>query len=131
MKNIITISREFGSGGRFIGETLAGELGFEFYDKEIIRQVAEKTGLSEKYVAERGEYAPKNNIFSYSFLEGTHRAAQLTTIFIRLSKTLFRILHRMATVLSSEDVLTIFCVTEMMYSMYLFTAMNLKNAAES
>lgn len=68
MKNIITISREFGSGGRFIGETLAGELGFEFYDKEIIRQVAEKTGLSEKYVAERGEYAPKNNIFSYSFI---------------------------------------------------------------
>lgn len=68
MKRIITISREFGSGGRFIGETLAKELGFTFYDKEIIEQVAEKTGLSKKYIAERGEYAPKNNIFSYSFI---------------------------------------------------------------
>lgn len=68
MKKIITISREFGSGGRFIGETLAKELGFTFYDKEIIAQVAEKTGFSEKYIAERGEYAPKNNIFSYAFI---------------------------------------------------------------
>lgn len=68
MKKIITISREFGSGGRFIGETLAKDLGFAFYDKEIIAQAAETTGLSEKYIAERGEYAPTNHIFSYSFL---------------------------------------------------------------
>lgn len=68
MKKVITISREFGSGGRFIGESLAKELGFAFYDKEIIEHVAEKTGLSAKYIAERGEYAPKNNIFSYSFI---------------------------------------------------------------
>lgn len=67
-KKIITISREFGSGGRFIGETLAKELGFSFYDKDIIEQVAEKTGLSSKFIAERGEYAPKNSIFSYSFI---------------------------------------------------------------
>lgn len=68
MKKIITISREFGSGGRFIGEMLAKELGYTFYDKEIIAQVAQKTGLSEKYIANRGEYAPNNNIFSYSFI---------------------------------------------------------------
>lgn len=67
MKKIITISREFGSGGRFIGETLAKELGYSFYDKDIIAQVADKTGLSAKYIEERGEYAPKNNIFSYAF----------------------------------------------------------------
>lgn len=42
MKKIVTISREFGSGGRFIGETLAKELGFTFYDKEIIEQVAQR-----------------------------------------------------------------------------------------
>lgn len=68
MKTIITISREFGSGGRFIGETLAKELDFAFYDKEIIGQVARETGLSEKYIEERGEYAPKKNVFSYSFI---------------------------------------------------------------
>lgn len=67
-KNIITISREFGSGGRFIGEILAKELGFSFYDKEIIEKVAEKTGLSEKFISKRGEYAPQKNVFSYSFL---------------------------------------------------------------
>lgn len=68
MKNIVTISREFGSGGRFIGEELAKALGYAFYDKEIIAQVAEKTGLSAKYIEGRGEYAPKKNIFSYSFI---------------------------------------------------------------
>jgi cytidylate kinase len=68
MKKIVTISREFGSGGRFIGETLAKELGFSYYDKNIIAQVAEKTGFSEKYIKERGEYAPRKNIFSYAFI---------------------------------------------------------------
>lgn len=67
-RKIITISREFGSGGRHIGELLAKELGYAFYDKQIIEEVAKHTGLSEKFIAQRGEYAPKNNIFSYSFI---------------------------------------------------------------
>lgn len=71
MKKIITISREFGSGGRFIGETLAKELNFAFYDKNIIEQVAQETGLSEKYIAERGEYALSHNRFSYGFIGRT------------------------------------------------------------
>ena len=68
MKKVITISREFGSGGRFIGEELAKSLKFTFYDKNIIEQVAKETGLSGKYIADRGEYAPANNVFSYSFI---------------------------------------------------------------
>ena len=71
MKRIITISREFGSGGRFIGEALAKELNFAFYDKNIIEQVAQETGLSEKYIAERGEYALSHNRFSYGFIGRT------------------------------------------------------------
>lgn len=67
-KKVITISREFGSGGRHIGELLAKELGYTFYDKQIIEEVAKNTGLSKKFIEERGEYAPKNNIFSYSFI---------------------------------------------------------------
>ena len=67
MKTIIAISREFGSGGRFIGETLAKELNFTFYDKNIIKQVAKETGFSKEYIAERGEYAPTHNRFSYAF----------------------------------------------------------------
>ena len=55
---IITISREFGSGGRFIGEQIAQKCGIEFYDKKIIEHVAKELGISEQIVANQGEYAP-------------------------------------------------------------------------
>jgi cytidylate kinase len=67
-KKIITISREFGSGGRFIGEEIAKKLGYEFYDKTIIGKIAEETGFSEKFIEEKAEYAPTKNIFSYAFV---------------------------------------------------------------
>ena len=44
---VITISREYGSGGRAIGERLAKELGVPFYDKELIFMAAKESGLSE------------------------------------------------------------------------------------
>ena len=52
-KRIITISREFGSGGRFIGEEVAKKLGIAYYDKNIIGQIAEKSGLSPEYIQEK------------------------------------------------------------------------------
>ncbi|MGN0108135.1 MAG: AAA family ATPase [Hominilimicola sp.] len=66
-KKIITISREFGSGGRYIGEKLAEKLGFKFCDKEIIAKIAEETGLAEEFIKKTAEYAPKKNIFAYAF----------------------------------------------------------------
>ncbi len=48
---IITISREFGSGGRELGKRLADLLGFDYYDSEIISAVAQKSGMDEDYVA--------------------------------------------------------------------------------
>ena len=47
---IITISREYGSGGRYVGRLIADKLGIKFYDKEIITKLAERTGLSEQYI---------------------------------------------------------------------------------
>jgi len=47
---VITVSREYGSGGRYIGRLVADKLGIKFYDKDLIIQLAEKTGLSEKYI---------------------------------------------------------------------------------
>lgn len=47
---IITISREFGSGGREVGKRLADALGFQYYDREIITAVAQKSSLDEEYV---------------------------------------------------------------------------------
>ncbi len=52
---IITISREFGSGGREIGKRLADLLGFEYYDREIISEVAKIGNFDEKYVEYVGE----------------------------------------------------------------------------
>lgn len=44
-KNIITISREFGSGGRTIGKDVAKKLGYAYYDKELVKMVALETAL--------------------------------------------------------------------------------------
>lgn len=48
---IITISREFGSGGREVGKRLADELGYAYYDREIVTAIAEKHSLNEEYVS--------------------------------------------------------------------------------
>jgi len=47
---IVTISREFGSGGRELGKRLADELGFDYYDREIIAAIARAKGMDENYV---------------------------------------------------------------------------------
>ncbi|UKI20486.1 MAG: cytidylate kinase-like family protein [Oscillospiraceae bacterium] len=48
--NIITISREFGSGGRELGKRLADIKGYDYYDSEIIAAVAKKSGMDEAYI---------------------------------------------------------------------------------
>lgn len=47
---VITLSREYGSGGRYVGKLIADKLGIKLYDKEFITKVAEKTGLAEEYI---------------------------------------------------------------------------------
>ena len=66
-KTIITISREFGSGGRTIGRMVAEKLGIPFYDKELVDQIAMESGFAPKYVEEHGEHSPSGSLFSYAF----------------------------------------------------------------
>lgn len=66
-KRIITISREFGSGGRFIGEEVAKQLGIKYYDKDIISQIAETSGFSQEYIEKKSELSPKKGLFAYAF----------------------------------------------------------------
>lgn len=66
-KKIITISREFGSGGRTIGHKVADALGIPFYDKELVDQIALESGFAPKYVEEHGEHSPGKSFFSYAF----------------------------------------------------------------
>ncbi|HIY09764.1 MAG TPA: cytidylate kinase-like family protein [Candidatus Anaerofilum excrementigallinarum] len=80
---IITISREFGSGGRELGKRLADETGFDYYDSEIIAAVAKGSGLEEGYV----ENALSNHgwqNFSVSFRTTLHSAARLQAGDVRL-----------------------------------------------
>lgn len=65
MKNrIITISREFGSGGRTIGKEVAKQLEIPCYDEEILNKVATESGFSKEYIKNSGEYAPSGNWFT-------------------------------------------------------------------
>lgn len=70
---VISIGRQYGSGGREIGAYLAEQLGYEFYDREMIRDIAKITGYSEEYVSQREEsmtnsllYDLVNQMYGYS-----------------------------------------------------------------
>lgn len=58
MRKIITIGREFGSGGRELGRRLSEHLGIAYYDHEIIAEIAKRTALSEAYVRQITENRP-------------------------------------------------------------------------
>ena len=66
-KRIITISREFGSGGRTIGRKVAEQLGIPFYDKELVDHIAIESGFAPQFVEEHGEHSPGKSFFSYAF----------------------------------------------------------------
>lgn len=68
MIKIITISREFGSGGRTIGREVAAKLGIPCYDKDLIEKIAEETGYAKEYIADESEYAPNSNSLAYMFI---------------------------------------------------------------
>lgn len=53
--NVITITREFGSGGRTIGQMVARELGYDFYDWNLVEKIAAETGFAQSFVEENAE----------------------------------------------------------------------------
>ncbi|MBQ7549833.1 MAG: cytidylate kinase-like family protein [Clostridia bacterium] len=67
---VITVSREFGSGGRTIGRLVAERLGWSFYDREIVNAVAQKSGFAEKFIEENGEYANVNSSLLFNLSVG-------------------------------------------------------------
>ena len=66
-KKIITISREFGSGGRTVGRMVAEKLGIPFYDKELVDHIALESGFAPQFVEEHGEHSPGTSMLSYAF----------------------------------------------------------------
>lgn len=70
MRNrIVTISREFGSGGRTIGKLTAERLGIACYDQELIEKIAEKSGFTKEFIAEKGEHAQHRGWFANAFTD--------------------------------------------------------------
>ncbi len=62
-KVVITISREYGSGGHFVGKLLAEKLGIKFYDKEIINLTAKEYGFNKKYIEQKEEQSVNSGIY--------------------------------------------------------------------
>lgn len=62
MKKIITISREFGSGGHDIGVEVAKRLGIPFYDHEIVDKAVAESGYTKEFVEEHGEYSSLGSV---------------------------------------------------------------------
>lgn len=85
MKNrIITVSREFGSGGRTVGKLAAQKLGIPCYDQELIEKIAEQSGFAPAYIKEQGEYAIRagwlSNALASRFSNGLTSQDQLWLI---------------------------------------------------
>ncbi|MCL2392072.1 MAG: cytidylate kinase-like family protein [Oscillospiraceae bacterium] len=66
-KFLLTISREYGSGGRLIGKTLASALETPFYDDEIRTLTAQKSGLSEEFIAKSAENLPNTFLHNLNY----------------------------------------------------------------
>lgn len=87
-KVIISLGRQFGSGGQKIGKRLAEILGIAYYDRELIDEIAKKSGLDPDYVAKHDERAP--GFFDYAFsgrVDSTHLFGSSQN-FVELSNTL-------------------------------------------
>ena len=62
-KTVITISREYGSGGRIIGKKLAEALGISFYDGELLSLVAKESGYTEEFVRQNDQKKTQSLLF--------------------------------------------------------------------
>lgn len=74
---VITISREYGSGGRYIGKLVAEKLGIKLYDKEFIAKMAEETGLAEDYIESNEEKRDLLSILNNGYYSGLNNSDKL------------------------------------------------------
>ena len=93
---IITVSRQFGSGGRIIAKDVADKLGWKFYDKEIIEKIAEKSGLAKEFIEERGEYASAGQNLVYSAPAGFGGFSTGQSVFDKLYVMQYNIIREIA-----------------------------------
>lgn len=101
-RRIITIGREYGSGGRQIGEMVAEKLGLAFYDRSIIRLSARETGFTPEYIEEVEESITSSFLFNLAVGEGRSTTVNLpneTRLFIEQSRVIREIADKEACVI--------------------------------
>lgn len=74
---VVTIAREYGSGGRYIGKLLSEKLGIKLYDKEIVERLAEETGLAEDYIQDNEQKRKITDVFNSGYYAGLNNADEL------------------------------------------------------
>ena len=74
---VITIAREYGSGGRYIGKLVAEKLGIKLYDKNIIEKMSEETGLSEEYIKDNEQKRTVFDSFNNGYYAGMNNSDEL------------------------------------------------------
>jgi len=76
-KIVITISREYGSGGRYIGRLIADKLGIKLYDKDFIEKLAKDTGFSEEYIESNEQKRNVLDVFNSGYYAGLNNSDEL------------------------------------------------------
>lgn len=99
MKRIVTISREFGSGGRTVGKLVAQELGWPCYDKELVLKIAQRSGFDISFIQENGEYAFSRNSFLFDL--SAHGGMSSGTL--SLYDQLYIVQHNIITELAEKE----------------------------
>ncbi len=95
-KRIITISRQFGSGGHSIAKGTAERLGIPFYDSELIIEVARRSGLSEEFIREHEEYASHSNSFLYQLAMSTTGSYGYPSVYQKLYEAQNKVIEDLA-----------------------------------
>lgn len=117
---VITIAREYGSGGRYVGKLIANKLGIKFYDKNLIAKVAEKTGLSEEYIEQNEQQRNVLSNFNNGYYASLNNADDL---FIKESEIIKELAEKESCVIigrcadfilkDRDDVLKVFIYSNM------------------
>ncbi len=96
MKQIITISREFCSGGRGIGKEVAERLGYAYYDRALVNTVAERCGFSPEFIEESGEYANARSSLLFSIATASQYTPEAISMYDRLYIEQMRLIEELA-----------------------------------
>ena len=122
---VITISREYGSGGRYIGKLIADKLGVKLYDKEFITKVAEETGLSEEYIENNEQKRDILAVLNNGYYSGLNNSDEL---FIKESELIKEVANKESCVIVGRC--ADFILKDKENVMKVFVYSNMKNKIE-